>query len=328
MFSAEQLLHPISADQPAGADLSFSSELDAITRARTFDDPSLDQGQWITEIKEADWDFVIKRCTTLLEKQSKDLRLAVWLAEAGAKKYRMRGLGEGFRVLAGLLDQFWDQGLYPTSDDADHDQRAGNLSWILGRTAALLREMPVTNGNGSAYSTLDFETARKHPHDADLKLVDLESARRGNSATFCNAFTSDAQYCLDALLTLERASDSRLGKDSPGFAAAREAVLGMLQLMPEPAATATGRPDDPGVAHADKQLIIGVINSRAQAIEQLRNVAEFFRRTEPHSPVSYFADKAANAGEQDLHAWLRSVIKDPGSLVHIEELLGVKPAAC
>ena len=57
----------------------------------------------------------------------------------------------------------------------------------------------------------------------------------------------------------------------------------------------------------------------------MRAIAEFFRRTEPHSPVSYFADKAANAGEQDLHTWLRSVVKDSASLAHIEELLGVPP---
>ena len=68
----------------------------------------------------------------------------------------------------------------------------------------------------------------------------------------------------------------------------------------------------------------GAIQNRAQAVAQLRTVAQFFRRTEPHSPVSYFADKAADAAEQDLHSWLRSVIKDPASMEHIEELLGVK----
>ena len=68
----------------------------------------------------------------------------------------------------------------------------------------------------------------------------------------------------------------------------------------------------------------GAVTTRAQAIEQLRAVAQFFRRTEPHSPVSYFADKAADAGEQNLHDWLRSVVKDAGSLAHIEELLGVQ----
>ncbi len=336
MFSAEQLLNPIRADQPSGADLSFSPDLDAITQARKFDDPSLDQGEWLTDLKEADWDFVVKRCASLLEQKSKDLRLAVWLAEAGAKKYRMRGLGEGLRVVAGLLEQFWDQGLFPEADGDDHDQRIGNLSWILARIPALLREMPVTDGNGSRYSLVDFEMARKNPNNPDLKLADLDNAKRANSAKFRSEFSSDAAYCLDAILKLERAADDRLGKESPGFSAAREAVKTMLHLMPASAAaapapvpelTADTIENDQGVPHIPAPVRSGppgAINTRADAIGQLRAVAEFFRRTEPHSPVSYFADKAANAGEQDLHEWLRSVVKDPGSLSHIEELLGVK----
>jgi type VI secretion system protein ImpA len=111
----------------------------------------------------------------------------------------------------------------------------------------------------------------------------------------------------------------------------------MLHLMPSPAApaavsapvTAETISNDQGMPHMPATPAYsgppGAIHTRADAIAQLRAVAEFFRRTEPHSPVSYFADKAANAGEQDLHEWLRSVVKDPGSLSHIEELLGVKP---
>lgn len=336
MFSTEQLLKPISDAQPAGADLSFSPELDAITLARKFDDPSLDQGEWLTDLKEADWDFVVKRCALLLEQKSKDLRLAVWLAEAGAKKYRMRGLGEGLRVLAGLFEQYWDLGLYPEADGDDHDQRIGNLSWILARVPSLLREMPVTDGNGSRYSLVDFEMARKNPNNPDLKLADLDSAKRANSAKFRAEFAADAQYCMDAILQLEKAADDRLGQDSPGFSAAREAVKTMQHLMPSSSAAPAAAPvptyetleNDQGMPHMPVTVQPGppgAINTRADAIAQLRAVAEFFRRTEPHSPVSYFADKAANAGEQDLHEWLRSVVKDPGSLSHIEELLGVKP---
>jgi type VI secretion system protein ImpA len=337
MFSTDQLLNPISADRPSGADLAFSPELDAITLARKFDDPSLDQGEWLTDLKEADWDFVVKRCAALLEQKSKDLRLAVWLAEAGAKKYRMRGLGEGLRVLAGLFERFWDLGLYPEADGDDHDQRIGNLSWILARIPSLLREMPVTDGNGSRYSLVDFEMARKNPNNPDLKLTDLDNAKRANSAKFRAEFAADAQYCMDAILQLEKAADDRLGQDSPGFSAAREAVKTMLHLMPSsgaaaavavaPVQTYESIENDQGMPHmpvAVQSGPPGAINTRADAIAQLRAVAEFFRRTEPHSPVSYFADKAANAGEQDLHEWLRSVVKDPGSLSHIEELLGVK----
>ena len=339
MFVAEQLLKPISAEQPSGADLAFSPELDAITLARKFDDPSLDQGEWLTDVKEADWDFVVKRCADLLEKKSKDLRLAVWLAEAGAKKFRMRGLAEALMVLAGLFERFWVQGLYPESDDDEHGQRVGNLAWILARIPSLLREMPVTDGNSSRYSLIDFEMARKNPNNADLKLSDLENAKRANTSKFRAEFAADAQACMEAIHQLELTSDTRLGKHSPGFSAAREAINTMLHLMPSssspviaPVATFELPDNDQGPHHmpppSQTQQYAGppgAIHTRGDAIAQLRAVAEFFRRTEPHSPVSYFADKAANAGEQDLHEWLRSVVKDPGSLSHIEELLGVKP---
>lgn len=343
MFSADQLLHPIRPGQPCGDDLSFSPDLDAIGQARKFDDPSLDQGEWVTDLKEADWAFVERSCVALLTTRSKDLRLAVWLAEAAAKRHGMGGLGQAFLVLAGLFDQFWDDGLYPASDGDDHDQRIGNLSWILARTPSLLRETTITDGNGSAWSLQDFETARKNPNGPGPKLADLEAARRLNSGAFRSAFANAAQACLEALRELERAADARLGRDSPGFAAARESVESMMHLMPVVAPTPAAAPAPAAgtaPAHADPAATPaaagpetqpasadgapGPLASRAQAVTQLRAVAEFFRRTEPHSPASYFADKAADAAEQDLHAWLRTVVKDESSLAHIEELLGVK----
>ncbi|MFS2020444.1 type VI secretion system protein TssA, partial [Massilia sp. CT11-108] len=161
MFTADALLAPISDAAPCGADLAFSPELDAIARARQFDDPSLAQGEWVTDLKEADWGFVVDRCARLLAEQTKDLRLAVWLTEAAAKRHHLRGLGEGFRVLAGLCERYWDLGLYPEADGGDQEQRIGNLAWILSRTRALVREMPLTEGRGTAYSTVDFEAARR-----------------------------------------------------------------------------------------------------------------------------------------------------------------------
>lgn len=168
-------------------------------------------------------------------------------------------------------------------------------------------------------------------------MSDMEAARRNNSAAFCASFAVDAQDCLEALRKLERVVDARLGNDSPAFSTAREAVEAMLRVMPSSAGAAPAVPAAAagGTAVAESTMAPalpavpagppGAIATRAQAIEQLRAVAQFFRRSEPHSPVSYFADKAANAADQDLHSWLRTVVKDPHSLAHIEELLGVQP---
>jgi type VI secretion system protein ImpA len=346
MYSAQELLQPISDAQPAGADLSFSPDLDAIAQARKFDDPSLDQGEWVTDLKEADWPFVVSRCAALLAEKSKDLRLAVWLAEAGARCHDLRGLGEGYLLIAGLCDQYWDRGLYPLAEDGDNDQRIGNLSWILARTPGLVREIGLTE-NGD-YSTIDFEAARRRASSGNEeqqnrapKLADMEAAKRNNSAQFKAAMRADAQFCIDALQQLERVTDAKLGNESPGYSSARDALQTLLHTLPAAGADNgaaygilggaqqedVGAPvqDLPAAGTPAAPSRPGVIQNRAQAVAQLRAVAEFFRRTEPHSPASYFADKAAAAGEQDLHTWLRSVVKDQASLSHIEELLGVQP---
>jgi type VI secretion system protein ImpA len=74
-----------------------------------------------------------------------------------------------------------------------------------------------------------------------------------------------------------------------------------------------------------RPVTVAGIQNRAQAVDQLRAVARYFRQTEPHSPVAYLADKAAEWADMPLHLWLESVVKDDGSLAHLRELLGVKP---
>lgn len=345
MFSIAQLLVPISATQTYGEDLSFSSELDAIARARTYDDPTLDQGEWVVALKEADWGFVASRCAKLIESRSKDLRLAVWLTEAMARTRGFRGLGDGYAVLAGLCEHYWD-GLYPQDEAGEHEQRVGNLSWLLSRTSTLVREVALTEGCG--YSLADFEAARLHAAnnsnndgaaspwgsqagEADISLDDMEAERRRNSPAFNDALLGDAGYCLSMLGEFERVMDLRLGADGPGFSAAREALQNAIRFIAPAggAAVAEGAHGvhaaaTPGTLSAHGGGIDGPVRTREQALGQLRRVAEFFRRTEPHSPVAYLADKAASWGDMPLHVWLRAVIKDPGAIAGVEELLGAK----
>lgn len=344
MLTINELLQPISEAQPCGEDISFAPELDAIAHARRFDDPSLDQGEWVTELKEADWGFVVERCAVLLANRSKDLRLAVWLGEASAKVHHFRGLGDAYLLLAGLCDQFWE-GVFPLPDNDDYEQRIGNLSWLLTRSVQLVREIPVTEGRDSAFSTLDFEVARMQEANPDKQmtasgkqdgrtsLAEMEAARRNSSPGFFTALLSDAEHCMNGLLQLEKSVDARLGVNGPAFSVVRETLDSIIHTL-KPLAKEAVRPgSDLTLQQVERQktdnmlpvsLPVGqTIQTRAQALAQLRLVAEFFRRTEPHSPVAYLAEKAASWGELPLHDWLRSVVKDAGSLAHIEELLGL-----
>jgi type VI secretion system protein ImpA len=337
MLNLERLLAPVGGARPCGEDLAFSSEIDAIVRARQADDPSLEQGAWVTELKEADWKFVAKQCAQLIEQRSKDLQLAVWLAEAEAKTAGLRGLADSLMLVAALCDRWWD-GLYPLPDEDGHERRIGNLSWLAARIAPLLREVPLTESQTGqpGYALRDFDVARMHGGE---ELAKLEAARARSSPAFFAALLRDGEHCAGALERIEHSIDARLGVDGPSFSAAKSG-LQSLMLFVKPMVKGGAAPPETRqaagcspAASASPAVAVEAANggtggppqSRAQALAQLRDVAEFFRRTEPHSPVAYLAEKAAHWGEQPLHVWLRSVVKDDASFAHIEEMLGVAP---
>jgi type VI secretion system protein ImpA len=345
MLQLNELLEPISQASPAGHDLTFSMDVDAIHKARLFDDPSLDQGEWVVALKEADWEFVYAKCSTLLATQTKDLRIAGWLVEAAAKTREFEGLAAGFELVTGMCDHYWDV-LYPLPDGSDVEQRVGNVTWLLSRSVQLVKEIPLTEGRETAFSWTDFEAARTRANNAARTgeisddnsdkpdLAQMESARRKSSRNFYETLVKSASHCRTTLAGLEQALDVRLGVEGPSFTPLKEileTVLGTAERFGADVGLKTvegGLPEGiESVANATTPgpvAMHGQISSREQALEQLRQVAIFFRRTEPHSPVAYLADKAATWGDLPLHAWLRTVIKDANSLAFIEEMLGVK----
>jgi len=330
MLNLDKLLAPVSDAQPCGEDLAFSSEIDAIVRARQADDPSLEQGAWVTDLKEADWKFVGKQCAALIEKRSKDLQLAVWLAEAGVKTGGVRGLADSLELIAALCERYWD-GLYPQPDEDGFERRIGNLAWVAARIAPWLRAVALTEGN-PGYALSDFDVARAHGGDA---LAKLETARQRGARGFYQGLLRDCAQCKAAIDRLEQSVDARLAADGPSFSAARSGLESVLMFVkPLAGEEAPAKSEAAGAPSAAQEQapvptasVAGPLQSRSQALAQLRAVADYFRRTEPHSPVAYLAEKAAHWGEQPLHVWLRAVVKDDASFAHIEELLGVEPRA-
>ena len=343
----DQLLAPLPGAQPCGEDMLFSAEFDSIQDARRFDDPSLDQGEWVTEIKEADWRTVIAESTSLLQNRTKDLRLAAWLAEALSKERGFAGLREGYELIAGLCEQFWEH-LYPLPEADDPEARMGSMAWLATRSSQLIREVPLVEAGKGGYSLIDWEVAtslveaiRRDPEQADelsrgkITQDQFESARRATPPAFYKTLHDDVVGCGAALLRLESVLDARAGDHAPSFRPAREALQAVRALVerfggkPEPKHTAVeakGAQQQAAQSAAGavvETVAVGPIRTRAQALNQLRDVAEFFRQTEPHSPVAYLAARAAKWGDMPLHAWLRTVVKDDATLSQIEELLGL-----
>jgi type VI secretion system protein ImpA len=249
-----------------------------------------------------------------------------------------------------LCETFWDA-LHPQADeDVPVDepgerfgQRIGNLTWLLTQVVEIAHTQPLIVGkaDGATFGRRIIEAVRsRKPSDADADLepneAQIAQALAQTPADGLLASLDGAQAALDALARLQAVVDAQLGLEGPNFSTARTALQdtqhmlkriakerGLLQTSDANTSESVTAPET--TATSAPAFNSGAPATRAQALAQLRQVAEYFRRTEPHSPVAYLADKAAKWGEVPLHQWLRSVLKDPASLAQIEELLGVEP---
>lgn len=345
----DALLAPIAGPLPCGEDLSFSSELDQIAELRREDDPTLSQGEWVAPLKVADWHGVAALCEQLLSERSKDLRLAMWLTEAWTIERGYAGLLGGLRLCEALCRSHWEA-LYPLIDDGDADQRIGNIRWLLQKTVQLADTQAVTQGKShGAYSLRDLALARHQQQagtsaggsantPAPLTPEQFMQALRATPAEHLRAQLSALQDVQAVLRHWQTFVDEQLGADGPSFVAAKEALANaehdLQRLMREVGVTVSADLSaSTGPNHAEttdpmantSTQASGPIATRAQALQQLREVAAYFRRTEPHSPVAYLADKAVRWGDMPLHEWLRQVVKDQGAMSHLEVLLGLEP---
>lgn len=336
MIDIAALLEPIAPDSPSGDDLSFSSEFDAVQEARRSDDPSLDQGEWVTDIKSADWPAVTRQCSGLLQTRTKDLRLASWLAEAATHMDGFAGLADGYRLTAGLCERFWDS-IHPQIEDDDLSLREGNLRWLLSQSAEWIRSIPLTDAPDAHYTAVDLEFAARGRAGAELldhpDGAKIDAARGATPFEFYQRLAVQAPQAREALEQLQMVVDARLGQDGPSFSAVRnvldEVCASALRMAAAAGVSATdgenqASEDATGVeSRTATTATDGSLATRRDALLQLQRVAEFFRRTEPHSPVAYLVERAARWGNMPLHVWLKSVLKDGQTLAQLQELLDV-----
>ena len=234
----DDLLNPISGDNPGGTNLRYAPVYDKIKEARRQDDDA-PQGEWQRERKVADYKQVIKLAGDALAAQSKDLQLAVWLTEAMLHQEGFPGLQQGLQLLRGLLESFWDT-LYPEVEDGDLELRSAPIEWAGTRLDDPLRKAPLTRGGFSYYK---FKESRAVGSEEDA--AQSEQKREAREAAVADGkvtleefdkdstATPTAQYeawmtaldgSLETIDSLSALCDERFGNYAPSFTPLKAAL--------------------------------------------------------------------------------------------------------
>ena len=252
----DDLLDPISSEQPAGADLRWSPEWDRIREARRADD-DLDAGQWAKrDRKVSDWSLVRDLATEMLRHRSKDLQLAMWLTEANLKLQGFAGLREGLRITRELMVRYWDKGLYPTMEDGPED-RAGPFEWLNNKLVDSIVAIPITvrEDHGRDYNFIDLEDARRVGSEANFKTKDgdvdskkkraydeavaaghvslelFDAAVKATKRRGAEQLGVDFRQTYDEFKALEKVIDDKFGDAAPNLAACRTALSEIRQAV-------------------------------------------------------------------------------------------------
>lgn len=79
----------------------------------------------------------------------------------------------------------------------------------------------------------------------------------------------------------------------------------------------------PGVPVGSEAGTVGAAG-RAAAVAQLREGAAWFRTHEPHSPLGALVARAVRWADLPLEGWLAEVVREPGVLAQVRDLLGLE----
>jgi type VI secretion system protein ImpA len=349
------LLTPFSGENPSGENLQYSGVYDEIREARRADD-NLAQGEWEREPKVAEWPKVVTLCTNALATKTKDLQIGAWLTEALVELNGFVGLRDGLRVIRGLHESFWDS-LIPAIEEGDLEARGNALSFMDSKLELPLKKLPLTQtGTGVEYSYLQWEESTRFdiPENIDSleasayeRAVQLKQqaeaegkttaevwrkAKDSSRRAFYEATLTVVNECWEEFQTLDRVMDEKFGRQTPGLGALKkslESIRGQVEklvkekriLEPDPVAAEAGA-DGGAPGEAGSRTSTGPITTRADALRRLAEVAEYFQRAEPHSPVAYLVQRAIKWGQMPLELWLEDVIKDGTVLGQLKETLG------
>ncbi|MGF7244045.1 type VI secretion system protein ImpA [Pseudomonas oryzihabitans] len=347
------LLAPLPEPTPTGVNLKHSNALHQLQLLRSEDDASLPRGVWERELKRSEWPQVEHLACSLLSTESKDLQVAAWLGEAWIQRYDLLGLRSALELLAELLERYPGT-LYPKGPEGDMDWLAGPLSWTAksySQLAQMKTEIPGKDEERSGITLYLWESTQQRLvlQDSDSKQKQKQTEAQQQYRELCEMLRS---LPLEGLLQQRRLIDEameyvrrldlwideHLNDDPPSLQILHDRLVRWQRLLEEAMALHPERfePEDLPVDHeqANAPAVTAVsatspvmvsTYTRQHAYKQLKEIANFLRNTEPHSPVPYLLDTAVTWGEMSLQELLLDILSAGIDERKIWEKLGVIP---
>lgn len=284
----------------------------------------------------SEWEDVRAQCIDILSAYTLDIEILAWLAEAEIRLRGFSGLTDVFQLVTGLVRDRFDA-LHSIDGDALADKVAplAGLNGVGGEGTLIqpIRLASLVPGHGFfSHSLWDFQVAQRPGEEGRRKALRDAVAEAGGAAM--QEQVAEVTRCLESFTELTAELDARCGADAPASSAIRgvlgEARLAVINLsggersLPQAAPKqeeALQQPQEQGLAATTGQSI----RSREEAFDRLLDVADYFRRAEPQSPISMAIETIVARGRLDFAELLAELVQDEHARRNILVSAGIRP---
>ena len=348
MGLVERILAPLE-DAPCGTDLrldlspnaAYSALRDARSEARAAE--RLSDNDPAAPVGHGGWHMVERLSSEALASRSKDIEIASWLMESLTRTRGLEGFADGAEILAGFVQRFWNEGLFPVWDDEDPAYRLAAITGLSGqgRDGTLLQPLRrialFEQEDGTPVTEWQYDRARnlaslgEQPPSAtpSVRLEALEHSARHHGRSKLLATRAAAMRAAWAWRSLE-AAIATTGMPQEGVPSTGR-VLELLDKMvvianrylpadPRPEETDAYSSGDAPLPDASIQASMG----RDAMLDDVLRIAGVFRAREPTSPFSYTLEDAVRRARMSWLDLLLEVIPDDTARTSILNGLGIK----
>lgn len=338
------LLNPIEESAPCGCNIRTNIEVreiyykikDARNQARA-EERSVTPGE-VFKVS-SDWNLVSNLGLQIISSISKDIEVLAWLAEAHLRLKGFAGLGEIYDVTTVLLDTYWDD--VHSIDENDVEEKLAPLAGLngFGTEGTLIQPLRLVSlipGEKFGSLTLwDYQLGQRSDEAGRREAIYNAATEAGVAAM--SAHLAEVNACIRSFAGLSEVLNARCGQLAPPSSNIRN----VLQEIAAAVRSLGGRDDSgeaPDVPAASVEAAKEVpaaetarvvtpegIATRDEAFELLMNVARYFRRTEPHSPISLAIETLVRRGRMDFSELLAELLPELQTRNAVLTAAGIKP---
>ncbi|HQU23619.1 MAG TPA: type VI secretion system protein TssA [Acidiphilium sp.] len=305
------------------------------------------------------WRDVARLATEILASKAKDLEVASWMTEALVRLEGLVGLKDCATLLRGLVENYWDL-LYPIPDEDGISTRVAPIAGLSGEggDGTLIQPLRKTElferADGSPALLFIYQQAEavagigdEMRRDEMLSngapvLADMDNEARVAGGVHFTQLLNEARTTLTAWRALDECLTEAAGPDAPSLSRATAVLEQIISIAQRYAPTSASlsydddsstrfAPDGPddgmaggGVHTMQGSGPAGVPRNREDALRQLNEIAEYFRRNEPQSPISMTLDEAVRRARLSWNELLMDLIPDEQSRAALLIPLGIR----